>query len=941
MLPTPLGGKKTDSAGSSSSEPALIPNVLGTGTNGIIPSNEPSPTGERHGRPAYAASSSSADTGGIIVGLSTVLSSVPSGLPLGGTDKSDNGKPTKTHDGLLSSLGITGLPTGVPTESVLPSEVVGGGRKRPNGRPDGNSSKYGGLQHLTDGLSGLPGDLTSQSGATASGVVGTLTDGVESFAGQGTNKLTGLVGTATNVVGSAGAKATNDLSGLVGTATNVVGSAGAKGSNELTNLAGTVTNAVGTAGTKLTGLVGTVTNEAGSKATGLVGTVTNEAGTKVTGLLGTVTSEVGGVGTGVVGTITSAVGTAASQATDLTGVAGTVTSTVGGAGTDLTGAVGTVTNEAGKTVTGLVETVTNEAGTVVTGVLGTVTNAAGTQVTGLVGTVTSEVGGAGTKLTGAVGTITAEVGSTGAKATQDATGGLGVTAPSGAYTITGGGATLTVPIPTSVPTSIPITLPSGVTQSAGATGATGGNTGNTANTVNTANTANTANTDSGSGSGSGSGTKATTSGTGAYSTVPAGASAASSSIQGSLTTAKSGTPTPTYASSSEVNSSTPEVGSTIASSVPLTGGTTISGTASSSYASSTEPAVVPTPPSSTTATETTKDHTKAPETIKPTGSDTYTSLTLPTSWSFAPTSTWATKTSSGGISTANGGTDTAETGLPTYMPKLVQPPGGMPDPPANATLIQLGFNYGLNYPFVVGEPDSASQIFAYLPQGIAYGLGISRHHVVMNALMPYDTSGSLNYITTLAQAYVPSSLVDTIEMSLHMPLSEMYGNPDNPVKTLMSMINPTIPILPGTSMGASSSAWYNPAATSSSSAGDGAPIGGDSGQTNHVKGSTAGVAVGAVCGAAVYAAAMVYVARRYRNKRQGHQRASSVHTSGEMSQRSGGMAGFFMSGANGRGSTAGSGGRGSRTSGHSSNGRSVREQGISNPIMAENSLGWN
>ena len=257
-------------------------------------------------------------------------------------------------------------------------------------------------------------------------------------------------------------------------------------------------------------------------------------------------------------------------------------------------------------------------------------------------------------------------------------------------------------------------------------------------------------------------------------------------------------------------------------------------------------------------------------------------------------------------------------------------------------LSSLGSTMALTIQFVVGEPESAGQIFEYLPHGIAHGLGIQRHQVVMNALMPFDTSSQLGYITTLAQAYIPSSLVATLEMSLHMPLSQIYSNPDGTVQTLMGMINPTIAILPGASMdGTSSVSGYNPAATSDSSAGDGAPIGGDSGTSHQVRGSAVGIGVGAVCGAAVYAAAMVYVARRYRKKRQGHQRASSVHTSGEMSQRSGGMASFFMSGANGRGSGSGSGGRGSRTSGGSSNGRSVREQGISAPMMAENSLGWN
>lgn len=286
----------------------------------------------------------------------------------------------------------------------------------------------------------------------------------------------------------------------------------------------------------------------------------------------------------------------------------------------------------------------------------------------------------------------------------------------------------------------------------------------------------------------------------------------------------------------------------------------------------------------------------------------------------------------------------------------------MPQAPLNTTLIQVGFKYGLNFPFVVNTENSASQIFAYLPQGIAWTLNITSDKVKMNALMPFDTTKSLNYITTLAQAYIPADLVNQLQLDLYTARSNAYSNPDQSVHALMDMINPAIPILPGANMddGTETSASYNPQATSSGKQGAGAPIGGDSGSSQSVKSSSVGIGLGACAGAALYAAAMVYVARRYRKKRQSHKRASSLQAPGEMSQRSpatlsgGGMGGYFMSGANGirgsgttrgsvgaRGSGSGSGGRGSRNSDGSSNGRSVREQGISAPVMAENSLGWN
>ncbi|KAK5129426.1 hypothetical protein LTR08_003282 [Meristemomyces frigidus] len=327
----------------------------------------------------------------------------------------------------------------------------------------------------------------------------------------------------------------------------------------------------------------------------------------------------------------------------------------------------------------------------------------------------------------------------------------------------------------------------------------------------------------------------------------------------------------------------------------------------------------------------------------PTGTDTETSMYVPTSLVYAPSTTAAASTSGSDIETQTGTSTVTSAGLPTYMPRLVQPPGGMPTAPLNSTLIQVGFNYGLNYPFVVHSENTTAQIFAYLPQGIAYGLGISQDQVKMNALMPYDTHKSLGYITTLAQAYIPSHMVSTIQQGMHAPLGNMYVNPNPAIRTLMSMINPTIPLFPGAALdGASSTAVDNPAATTSSSAGDGAPIGGDSGSSQPVKGTSVGIGVGAVAGAAVYAAAMVYIARRYRQRRANHQRSSSgsVPNAGDMSQvSSGGMGGYFMAGANGRNSPTATGGRGSRHSAGS--GPSVREQGISNPIMAENSLGWN
>jgi hypothetical protein len=256
---------------------------------------------------------------------------------------------------------------------------------------------------------------------------------------------------------------------------------------------------------------------------------------------------------------------------------------------------------------------------------------------------------------------------------------------------------------------------------------------------------------------------------------------------------------------------------------------------------------------------------------------------------------------------------------------------------ADATLIQIAFDSRLNYHFVLNTTSSPNQIFTFLPQGIAYALGIPPNQVNMSAIKPYDTSASLGYITTLAMAWIPSKLVNELQMDIHLPSSKAYTNPDSSVNTLMSMINPTIPILAGAGTGAAAPTGYNNAAATggANAPGSGGPVGGDIGTSAPINGRSAAIGVGAVAGAAVYAAAMFYVARRYRNKRNSHQRSSSVGSAdrGEMSQRysSGGL---FMAGGSGRAASRQSDGSGSQ-------GRSVREQGISAPILSENSLGWN
>jgi hypothetical protein len=259
------------------------------------------------------------------------------------------------------------------------------------------------------------------------------------------------------------------------------------------------------------------------------------------------------------------------------------------------------------------------------------------------------------------------------------------------------------------------------------------------------------------------------------------------------------------------------------------------------------------------------------------------------------------------------------------MPKVIQPAGGVPEQPKNSTLVQVGFQHPLNYGFVSTTPQSASQLFTYTPPGMAYGLGLDEEQVTMYSIQPYDTSKLNGYITTLALFFIPSEAVDQLAVDIHTPNAGLYNNPDDTVATLMNLLVPTIPLLAGEPINAvSPTAGSSSATVSPGSQGGGAPFGGDSSNASSASPMAAAIAAPIATGGLLYGAAMVFVARRYRRKRQGHQRTSSVPSTQS------GSGGAWMSGA----------ARHSHGSG-SSNGRSVRTQQISAPVMAENSLGWN
>lgn len=274
------------------------------------------------------------------------------------------------------------------------------------------------------------------------------------------------------------------------------------------------------------------------------------------------------------------------------------------------------------------------------------------------------------------------------------------------------------------------------------------------------------------------------------------------------------------------------------------------------------------------------------------------------------------------------------TALPSDIPKVIVPAEGDQPPPKGSVPLQIGFKYALNYDFVASNPGAAGQIFKYLSVALSDAAGIPVESVTISRLVPYDTRNTLGYLTTLAKFNYPETLVDALKASLWAPNSKLYNNPLQIVNNLTALINPTIDLLGNND---------DEGAKNSGSSNSNGAVGSGSGQSNQSPtqmGRTAGIVVGAISFAGLYGAAMFIVARRYKRKRQSHRRASSVSSFGhsaEMQFAANGspalMTGALISPNNNRGTYGGQS--------QNSVGSSARTAGISAPVAAENSLGWN
>lgn len=119
--------------------------------------------------------------------------------------------------------------------------------------------------------------------------------------------------------------------------------------------------------------------------------------------------------------------------------------------------------------------------------------------------------------------------------------------------------------------------------------------------------------------------------------------------------------------------------------------------------------------------------------------------------------------------------------------------------PVGTTLVRLSFLCGFNYASVAdldpGTEPQSTQIFTFAPRGVAYGLNVPDSQVVVKGLHPYDTLGTLGYITMIAEMWIPLNLVGTLGSLVTTPGSKLYNSSDTAEDTMMGFVNLGYPIL--------------------------------------------------------------------------------------------------------------------------------------------------
>lgn len=172
----------------------------------------------------------------------------------------------------------------------------------------------------------------------------------------------------------------------------------------------------------------------------------------------------------------------------------------------------------------------------------------------------------------------------------------------------------------------------------------------------------------------------------------------------------------------------------------------------------------------------------------------------------------------------------ATAALPSDLPSEILPPEQLPSNTnlSGFTLVSLLFNLQLNWPFVVGNEQTTSQLFAWIPVILETALGLSSDQVLTEYLavnIPADYTGpnDADLLETMYLVYIPTDQVSNLQDQLKAQQSAFFTSVTNPVaQQIAALVNTgwnvlSVPSTTTSGSGGSGSSEDATGATSSSS----------------------------------------------------------------------------------------------------------------------------
>jgi hypothetical protein len=135
--------------------------------------------------------------------------------------------------------------------------------------------------------------------------------------------------------------------------------------------------------------------------------------------------------------------------------------------------------------------------------------------------------------------------------------------------------------------------------------------------------------------------------------------------------------------------------------------------------------------------------------------------------------------------------------LPSSLPAKIVPVDAPTNLPEDSILVSILFAaQTMGWKWIVNSPDTASQVFAYMPSLLSSALNISESDVQTTALVAYQslTDTDASQLMTVYLASMPADQLSNLQAQVRTPSSTLYTQSDPILQQLSQQLISTFPV---------------------------------------------------------------------------------------------------------------------------------------------------